>query len=310
MLRRRWFALLVLVACELPAHAEDAKAVRLLFAGSSSSYWTDMPREVAKLVSGKLSGWPGVAVEPEMVGRSGSDIRVYSEPGFKNYEYGVKPGQSFLDKIRDERPQIVVLQTVCSFITDEQTGSAHADAVTRYCQAIRAAGGEPMFYEMGWGKNDREAEGRGRIFELAVKNRIRRYAPCSTAWARVYRERPELALQHPQDNSHPGDLGHFLNLACFYAALTGETPVGILPRSYRVWPHALPKPQTDAERAAVAADLSKFQPDAYQAKLAKWMYRNMAANLTHTLDEPTARYLETVAWEEWQIVRKRLAGPP
>ena len=208
-----------------------------------------MPREVAKLVSGKLSGRPGVAVEPEMVGRSGSDIRVYSEPGFKNYEYGVKPGQSFLDKIRDERPQFVVLQTVCSFITDEQTGSAHADAVTRYCEAIRAAGGEPVFYEMGWGKGDREAEGRRRIFELAVKNRIRLYAPCSTAWARVYRERPELALQHPQDSSHPGDLGHFLNLACFYAALTGESPVGKLPRTYHVWPHALPKPQTDAEES-------------------------------------------------------------
>ena len=52
---------------------------------------------------------------------------------------------------------------------------------------------------MGWGKGDREAEGRQRIFELAVKNRVRLYAPCSTAWARVYRERPELALQHPQD---------------------------------------------------------------------------------------------------------------
>jgi len=25
----------------------------------------------------------------------------------------------------------------------------------------------------------------------------------------------------------------------------------------------------------------------------------MAANLTHTLDEPTAGYLETVAWEEY-----------
>ena len=54
----------------------------------------------------------------------------------------------------------------------------------------------------------------------------------------------------------------------------------------------------------------KFQPDDYQAKLAKWMYRNMAANLTHMLDEPTAARLETIAWDEWQIVRKRLDGPP
>jgi len=52
--------------------------------------------------------------------------------------------------------------------------------------------------------------------------------------------------------------------------------------------------------------VAKFQPDAYQAKMAKWMFRNMAAKLTHTLDDPTAIYLETVAWEECQTVRKRL----
>ena len=159
---------------------------------------------------------------------------------------------------------------------------------------------------MGWGKGDREAEGRKLILGLATKNRIRLYAPCSTAWARVYKEKPDLALQHPKDNSHPGDLGHFLNLACFYAALTGENPVGKLPRTYPVWPHALPKPQTDAEKAAEAAELAKFQPDAYQAKLAKWMYRNMAAHLTKTLDEATAKYLETVAWEEHQTMQRQL----
>lgn len=306
MNHKQSFILFLLVVCGLQVQAQDTKPVRLLFAGSSSSYWNDMPREVARLVSGKLDGRPGVAVEPEMVGRSGSDIRVYLEPDFNRYEYGVKPGQTFLEKIRAERPQLVVLQTVCSFITDEQTGAAHAGAVTRYCEAIRAAGGEPVFYEMGWNTGEREAEGRRRIFELAVKNRIRLYAPCSSAWARVYRERPDLPLQHPQDSAHPGDLGHFLNLACFYAALTGESPIGKLPRTYHVWPHALPKPQTDAEKAAIAAELARFQPDAYQAKMAKWMFRNMAANRTHALDEPTASYLETIGWEASQRMRNCL----
>jgi hypothetical protein len=82
-----------------------------------------------------------------------------------------------------------------------------------------------------------------------------------------------------------------------------------LPRTHHVWPHALPKPQTDAERAAIAAEVAKFRPDAYQAKMAKWMFRNMALNLSHTLDEPTANYLETVAWEEVQTMRSRLSGP-
>jgi hypothetical protein len=304
-------ALLALVAVLSCGNAVWAEAqTTLLFAGSSSTYWNDMPREVAKVVDKKFIGHVGAKVVPEIVGRSGSDIRVYLEPGFNKYEYGVKPGQSFLDRIRDEKPPFVVLQTVCRFIMGDDdptgTGNAHAEAITKYCEAIRAAGGEPIFYEMGWGKSDREAEGRTRIFNLAVKNRIRLFVPCSTAWARVYRERPDFALQHPKDGAHPGDAGLFLNLACFYAALTGETPVGKLPRTYPVWPHGLPKPANDAEKATEDARIAAFTPDAYQAKMPKWMFRNMSMKLTATLDDATARYLEGVAWDVTQEVSAKL----
>jgi hypothetical protein len=42
--------------------------------------------------------------------------------------------------IADRRPSVtsVCEKTVCSFITDEETSNAHADAVTRYSEAIRA----------------------------------------------------------------------------------------------------------------------------------------------------------------------------
>lgn len=295
-----------------PAPAAPAP-VRLLFVGSSSAYWNDLPREVARSVTGRVSRHPGADVIPAIVGRSGSDIRVYLEPGFNRYEYGVKPGQTFLQKLADERPELVVLMTVARFIMGDddptKTGQAHADAVTRYCAAIRAAGGEPVFYEMGWGRSEREAEGRQRILGLAVRNRIRLFAPCSSAWARVHRERPDIALQHPKDSSHPGDAGHFLNLACFYATLTGRSPVGVLPRTFPVWPHGLPKPETEADRAAEAARIQAFQPDAYQATLAKWMFRHLAMNLSATLDEPTATYLERVAWETWEEIDRRLSDP-
>jgi hypothetical protein len=178
--------------------------------------------------------------------------------------------------------------------------------VTKYCEAIRASGGEPVFYEMGWGKSPREAQGRQRIFDLAVKNKVKFFAPCSSAWARVYQDKPDLALQHPQDNSHPGDAGHFLNVACFHAALTGESPVGKLPRTFPVWPHAVPQPATEEEKAAEQARIDAFTPDAYQATMAPWMRRHMSARTTATLDEETARYLETVAWETWLDVSAKL----
>lgn len=279
-----------------------AEPISLLFVGSSSTYWNDLPREVAKVVDGSISGRIGSKVIPEIVGRSGNDIRVYLEPGFNKYEYGARSGLSILDKIREEKPALVVLQTVCRFIMGDddptQTGEAHAKAITTYCEAIRGAGGEPIFFEMGWGKSLREEEGRRRIMDLAKTNKIRFFAPCSTAWARVYRERPELALQHPQDSSHPGDAGHFLNLGCFYAALTGEPPLGKLPRSFPVWPHGQVVPE-DAKLAA-------FQPDAYQAKMARWMFKLMAVNQTATLDEATASYLENVAWEAFVESKNRL----
>jgi hypothetical protein len=291
--------LVILLGCSTAIGGEP---VKLLFAGSSSMYWNDLPREVAKLVDGKLASHPGAKVTPDAVGRSGSDIRVYLEPGFSRYEYGVKPGQTFLQKIAEEKPDIVALMVVCRFImgddAPEDGNPDHAQAVTQYCEAVRAAGGEPMFYEMGWGKTGREAEGRHRIFDLAVKNKVRLFAPCSSAWARVYRERPDLALQHPQDNSHPGDAGHFLNLACFYAALTQQSPVGQLPRTFAVWPHG----KYDGDEAKLAT----FQPDAYQAKLPKWMFKHMSMNATATLDDATATYLETVAWETWREINLKL----
>ncbi len=293
-----------------PLSAAEPAPIKLLFAGSSSTYFNEMPREVAKVVDRKFVGHVGAKVVPEIVGRSGSDIRVYLEAGFSKYEYGVKPGQSFLDKIREEKPQFVVLQTVCRFIMGDDdptgTGNAHAEAITKYCEAIRAAGGEPIFYEMGWGKSEREAEGRARIFQLAVKNKIRLYAPCSSAWECVMRERPDLALQHPKDGAHPGDTGHFLNLACFYAALTRESPVSKLPRTYPVWPHGLPRAANDVEKAEEATRIAAFKPDAYQAKMAKWMFKNMSMNLTATLDDATAKYLEGVAWEMTKEVTGKL----
>jgi hypothetical protein len=111
-----------------------------------------------------------------------------------------------------------------------------------------------------------------------------------------------LKLQHPQDGAHPGDAGHFLNLACFYAALTQQRPIGELPRTFHVWPHG--KYEADAAKLAV------FQPDTYQAAMPKWMHKHMSMNATATLDEETATYLETVAWKTWQSVKAQLTVKP
>jgi hypothetical protein len=65
---------------------------------------------------------------------------------------------------------------------------------------------------------------------------------------------------------------------------------------------------TDAEKAAESARIAAFTPDAYQATLAKWMHRHTSMKLSATLDEPTAAYLERVAWETWREIDQRLAS--
>lgn len=293
---------------EVLSTPDDRGAMRVLFAGSSSTYWNDLPNEVAKVISGKEGLVRQRAVSADLVGRSGSDIRVYLDPSC-DYQYGVRRGQSFLDKVREEKFDYVVLMTVCRFIMgdgdDNPDGQAHRDAINKYCQAIRAAGGEPVFYEMGWGTSQREEHGRQRIMELARQNKIQVYVPCSTAWARVRSERPDLKLQHPDDSSHPGDVGHFLNLACFYAAFVQQSPEGQLSRSFHVWPH-LNKETKETMREQLEAAYAQFKPDKYQARLPEWMRRNAGAGYVGTLRDEDARYLERVAWESYNAARDRL----
>lgn len=308
-----WFNLVVLCSSLLVSPvwaAEPEKPMRMLFVGSSSIYWNNMPETVAQVVSGAIPGRGKAPADADLVGRSGTDIRMYLDPQFKGCEYGTRKGQTALQKIQEEKFDFVVLQAVCSFIMADEAPAApdnlHAAAIAKYCEAIRAAGGEPVIYEMGWGKTDAEAQGRQRILDAAKKNRIRLYAPCSSAWAKVYADKPDLKLQHPSDGSHPGDLGHFLNLACFYAAFTRQSPEGKIPRTLQVWPH-LTKTEKETRKVELDAAYARFKPTEYQARLPEWMKRNAGAGFVANIDEPTARYLEQVAWETWQEIDRKLA---
>lgn len=299
---------LLLAAGTAPA---EERPVRMLFAGSSSIYWNDLPEAVARVVDGKVAGQPGRATSAKLVGRSGDGIHVYLRPGFDRYQYGVPEGKTFLDVVRRDRSDLVVLMAVAQFIVGDE-GEEHAKALETYCRVIRESGGEPVYYEMGWREDEASERGRKRILESARKNGVRLYVPCSTAWARVRRERPDLDLQHPRDRVHPGDVGHFLNLACFYAALTGESPEGKLPRKVPVW-HHWSKEEREERRETLEAAHARFKPSAYQARLPDWMQRYASAGLVAELDEKTARYLERVAGETVKSVNSKLrssaAGP-
>lgn len=290
-------ALLLAVFTACAARA-DEPPVRLLFAGSSSTYQHDMPGQVATW----LSQLDERDYRATIAGRSGDGIHVYLRPGFDRYQYGVPQGKTFLDVVAAEKADWVVLQVVCRFIHGEQ-GKEHAAAVDQYCEAIRAAGGEPMIYEMGWGRGEAEAEGRELIFQSAVKNRVTKLVPCSTAWARVRQERPDLELQNLPDTVHPGTLGTYLNLCCFAAAVLDQAPGEGAPRTVRTWQRFEDR---DAKQRAEQALSSREVKDPYVSALPSWMQTNYLLATDVEIDPEVARYLRRVAWECWQETRDRL----
>jgi len=295
MLKR---ATILVSACCLATAAFGAentsKTLRLLWLGSSSMYYHNQPKVLAEWLT-RVAHTPA---RSEIAGRSGTGVHVYLRDGFKA-EYGLKPQQTVLGKIAQENYDYVVLQIPAEFIAGPE-GDEHDRSLDVYCQAIRAAGGEPIFYEMGWGRDEKAELGRGKILAAAQRNDIVRYAPCSSAWARVRRECPDLELQNPPDTAHPGTLGAYLNLCCFYAAVTGRSPA-LVPRQLKIWPHL-----SDQEKTEFNARAKQVEFDEYDRALSGWMKKFLVAARPIEIEPETATYLQRVAWEEHQRFQKEL----
>ena len=166
-----------------------------------------------------------------------------------------------------------------------------------YCKAIRAVGGEPVFYEMGWGHDDLNDQGQQRVFQAAVRNKGHRFAPCSTAWKRVREIKPELELHNLPDTVHPGTLGHYLNLRRFYAAMTSKSPEG-LPATVVALPRF-----GSFDKAYADQRLEHVELEAYEAALPGFMQRMTAMQSQVCLDAETAELLLRTAWKTWQDVQ-------
>lgn len=264
---------------------------RVLWTGSSSMYYHDMPLQVAGWLN--RFGPKRRLYESAIAGRSGSGIHVYLKPGSFKPEYGFLEGQTFIEKIAAERNDFVVLQAVAEFISGPE-GQEHASALGTYCDAIRKAGGEPAIYEMGWRAND--GPGREQIRQAARNWNVRTYAPCSTAWARVRAERPDLDLQIPPDRSHPGPLGHYLNLCCLFTAFAGTNP-NVLPLDFPVW-----LPLDDAAKQLAERKVSERGTTGipYYDSLPRFLKRRSSMAQPFRLAPATGAYLQKVAWDCWR----------
>jgi hypothetical protein len=262
-------------------------------------YYHNLPRIAAEWLT-RLGGGKHT-YQSDIIGRSGDGIHVYLKPGSFKPEYGFRDGETFLDKVAASRYDYVVLQSVARFMVGP-TAEDHYAAHDTYAKAIRDAGGEPVYYEMGWGLGDTDDPGRDRILESARRNRIRIFVPCSSAWKRVRAERPDLELHNLPDRSHPGTLGHYLNLCCFFAAFTGKNPK-VLPRDYPVWLALSEAERAESEQRRQSATFT----DSYERALPAFLQRRTLMAKPYTIATETAAYFQTVAWQGWKEKKRLLS---
>ena len=100
--------------------ADAGQPARILWAGSSSIYYHGQPKVCAQWLA-QLCGKPAIS---DLVGRSGTGVHVYLRPDFKP-EYGLKPGQTILQRIAAERYDYVVLQVPAEFINGPEGEQHH-----------------------------------------------------------------------------------------------------------------------------------------------------------------------------------------
>lgn len=283
---------------EAPAGNGRDRTIRMFCLGSSSLYYHNMP----KLVGGMLAGQTKRSVVVDLAGRSGTGVHVYLREGFKA-EYGLQPGETVLGRIEHGEYRYLVLQVPAEFIAGPE-GDEHDRSLDVYCAAIRRTGGEPVFYEMGWGRDEKAELGRRKIFNAAVRNKVVLFVPCSTAWARVRRERPDLELQNLPDTSHPGTLGLHLNLACFRAVLVGGETATEEPASsatYKIW-----RKPADSERSKWTEIAKRTTFDAYDEGLPGWIRMHLVHAKQEAVSPELVAYFWKVAREETQRMRARL----
>lgn len=277
-----------------PAVAQKGDGVSILFLGSSSTYCHDLPQQVSDLLNVN-AGWNSKAF---LTGKSGTSFHEYLRPGFEA-QYGLKTGQTLLEKIMDEKFDYVVIQQITYFMGEKDSAEI-ITSTKSVCDAVRKTGGIPVFYEMGWRLGPENETGRIMILDEALKNQIKHYAPCSRAWKKVRAERPDIELHNLPDIDHPGTLGNYLNMCCFYAAFTGKSPVG-LPADVKFWPRFGSFDKELAKEKLKTAEL-----DYYHEVMPEWMQMISCMGGEKQLEPEIASYLQETAWIVYNEINQKL----
>ncbi|MCB1032756.1 MAG: hypothetical protein KDD47_02855 [Acidobacteria bacterium] len=197
-----------LLLASLPVPAQGATPPRrVLFVGNSLTFYNDLP----KMVSG-MAAAAGLPLSTEQVVRGGET--------FERHVERTDDGAP-LRLIREGRWDRVVLQENGRLAAAGDPSTL--PAARQLVDAVRRAGGEPLFY-MTWAYRDRpETLGQvHRTFYLLGSELAAPVAPVGEAWRLAREKHPEIELFDP-DGVHPSSEGTYL-AACVIFTLLFDLP--------------------------------------------------------------------------------------
>jgi hypothetical protein len=212
-------AALLALAIAAPSGSLGPGPTRILFIGNSYTYYHDLPEILTSL--GRQAR-PSRAIETDRVVVGGATLRDHWSDGVA------------LAKIREGHWDYVVLQEQSSLGLTALNGAARINDPAMYHRfarlfdaEIRRAGARTVIYHT-WAPKDHpdDQPALDAAFVPFSKEIDAVLAPVGIAWQRVRRERPDLEL-YDADGRHPGPAGSYLAACTIWAALFGETPVGL-----------------------------------------------------------------------------------
>lgn len=194
---------------------------KILFIGNSYTYVNDLPAAVAAIA--KAEGRP---LQVASVTQGGQTLKFFNDPEKEK-------GKEALAAIASGDYDVVVLQEQ-SLRPAISTG-LFLEAAASFCEQIRAAGAEPVFYAT-WGRK----EGAAALAQYKLTNETMtaklnaayckagevngaHVACVGLAFYEIYTGHPEIELYN-EDGSHPSKAGTFLAALTLYRVIFGETP--------------------------------------------------------------------------------------
>ncbi len=203
------------LAREAPTH--------LLFVGNSYLYYGDSVHNHVRrmVIAAGLHDADALTYKSATIG--GAALRDH------NIDHLLAP-----ENLRVDRPfQAVILQGHSAAALSTEGRSRFATAATRFAEAIKAAGGEPVLYMThAYVEPHRRAspdmiEAVASLY-IETGNEIGALViPVGLAFEEAYRRRPDLSLHTAFDGSHPNQEGTYLAAATVFASLYDASPVGL-----------------------------------------------------------------------------------